>query len=300
MSSEIRLGFMSALGAYFIWGFLPLYFKAMGHISPELMLAHRIIWSLPTGLILLALAGQLPALKAALKWRTAAWLALSSLLIAINWLVYIWAVGQDRVLEASLGYYINPLVNVAIGAVFFAETLNRSQWSAVGLATIGVGIMGAAIGHVPFVALVLCFSFAGYSIIRKLLPVDGRAGFVVEAAILFPIALVWMFAVSGDVAIWGKGTVQDVGLLMLSGPLTAVPLIFFALAAKRLTLATIGMMQYIGPTLQFLLALFVFKEMFGWVHGTAFAFIWLALIVFSGDGLRQARLRRGRQPLSQS
>ena len=289
MKPELRLGFTAALGAYLIWGFLPLYFKAMGHISPELMLAHRIVWSLPTGLILLALAGQLPALKAALNWRTMAWLTLSSLLIAVNWLVYIWAVGQDRVLEASFGYYINPLVNVAIGAVFFAERLNRTQWSAVMCAFIGVAIMGIALGAVPIVALILCFSFAGYSVIRKILQIDGRAGFVVEAAILFPVAVIWLVVMRDEVAIWGKGTPADIGLLMLSGPLTAVPLILFALAAKRLTLATIGMMQYIGPTLQFLLALFVFQEVFGWVHGAAFAFIWLALIIFSGDGWRMTR-----------
>ena len=289
MDAKLRLGFTAALGAYLIWGFLPIYFKMMGHISPELMLAHRIIWSLPTGLILLALAGQLPALKAALNIKTALWLSLSSLLIAVNWLVYIWAVGQDRVLEASFGYYINPLVNVAIGAIFFAESLNRTQWSAVVCAFFGVAIMGVALGAVPFVALVLCFSFAGYSVIRKLIQIDGRAGFVVEAAILFPIALIWLGAVSDDVAIWGKGTPADIGLLILSGPLTAVPLILFALAAKRLTLATIGMMQYIGPTIQFLLALLLFKEVFGWTHGAAFAFIWLALIVFTADGWQNAQ-----------
>lgn len=290
MSSEVRLGFISALGAYTIWGFLPLYFKVMGHISPELMLLHRIIWSLPTGLILLALAGQLPALKAALKWRTALWLGLSSLLIALNWLVYIWAVGEDRVLEASFGYYINPLVNVAIGAVFFAESLNRTQWSAVACASVGVFMMGLALGALPIVALVLCFTFAGYSLIRKLVQVDGRAGFVVEAALLFPIACLWLAHMSGQgVAIWGKGTALDVGLLVVSGPLTAVPLILFALAAKRLTLATIGMMQYIGPTLQFMLALFVFREVFGLTHGLAFAFIWLALVIFSRDGWRASR-----------
>lgn len=300
MSSDVRLGFIAALGAYVIWGFLPLYFKVMGHISPELMLAHRIVWSLPTGLVLLALAGQLPALKAALNWRTALWLMLSSVLIAFNWLVYIWAVGQDRVLEASFGYYINPLVNVAIGALFFSERLNGTQWSAVGFAFIGVGIMGIALEAIPLVALVLCFTFAGYSLIRKLLQIDGRAGFVVEAALLFPLAVGGLaYLASKGGAVWGKGTVTDIGLLVLAGPLTAVPLILFALAAKRLTLATIGMMQYIGPTIQFLLALFVFREIFGLTHGVAFAFIWLALIVFSGDGLRAvrgARLARGAAP----
>lgn len=298
MSNETRLGFTCALGAYLIWGFLPLYFKVMGHIPPELMLTHRIIWSLPTGLVLLAVAGQLPALKAALNWRTAAWLCLSSVLIALNWLVYIWAVGQDRVLEASFGYYINPLVNVAIGSVFFAEALNRTQWSAVVCAAIGVFIMGLALGAVPIVALILCFSFVGYSLIRKIVQVDGRAGFVVEAALLFPLAVFWMFRMSGaGVSVWGKGTPADIGLLMFSGPLTAVPLILFALSAKRLTLATIGMMQYIGPTLQFLLAIFVFREVFGPTHGLAFAFIWLALIVFSGDGWRGARAARRAAPL---
>lgn len=292
MSSTLRLGFAAALGAYLIWGFLPIYFKVMGHISPELMLAHRIIWSLPTGIILLAMAGQLPALKAALNRKTALWLTLSSVLIALNWLVYIWAVGQDRVLEASFGYYINPLVNVAIGAVFFAEYLNRWQWSAVACAFFGVVIMGVALGAVPLVALVLCFSFAGYSIIRKIVQIDGRAGFVVEAAILFPLAAAWLAMQGGDVAIWGKGTPADIGLLMLSGPLTAVPLILFALAAKRLTLATIGMMQYIGPTIQFLLALFAFGELFGWAHSFAFALIWTALLIFSVDGWKTARVEK--------
>ncbi len=293
MSANVRLGFSAALGAYLIWGFLPLYLKYMAHISPELMLAHRIIWSVPTGLTLLALARQLPALKAAIRWKTALWLALASLLIGINWFIYIWAVGQDRVLEASLGYYINPLVNVAIGALFFSERLNRVQWSAVGLAAIGVLVMAAALGAPPYIALILCFSFAGYSIIRKVVPVDGRAGFVVEAAILAPIAVIWMMMFANDAgAVWGNSSPHDVFWLLMSGPLTAVPLIFFALAAKRLTLATIGMMQYIGPTIQFLLALFVFGEPFGLLQGVAFGFIWLALIIFSGDSIAASRTRQ--------
>ncbi len=290
MSQSVRLGFFSALGAYLIWGMLPLYFKALGHIAPELMLAHRIVWSLPTGLILLAIAGALPELKAALDRKTAAWLTVSALLIAGNWLVYIWAVGQGRVLEASLGYYINPLVNVAIGAVFLAERLRLMQWGAVSLAALGVCVMTLALGAVPMVALFLCFSFAGYSLIRKYLVIDGRAGFVVEAAILFPLALVWLFQFSaGGGAVWGDGTVRDIGLLLLAGPLTAFPLILFALAAKRLTFTTVGMMQYIGPTLQFALAVLVFREVFGPIHGLAFGFIWMALFVFSLDGLKATR-----------
>ena len=297
MSQSVRLGFFCALGAYTIWGLLPLYFKALGHIQPELMLAHRIVWSLPTGLVLLAIAGALPELKAALNRKITLGLTLSALLIALNWLVYIWAVGQDRVLEASLGYYINPLVNVAIGALFLAERLRLMQWSAVGLATIGVIVMAYALGEVPVVALVLCFSFAGYALIRKYLVIDGRAGFVLETAILFPLALIWLFHFSEQGgAVWGHGTPRDIGLLLLAGPLTAFPLILFALAAKRLTFATVGMMQYIGPTLQFLLATLFFGEVFGPVHGLAFGFIWAALFVFSFDSLKISRSNRVASP----
>lgn len=287
MSQSVRLGFFCALAAYIIWGLLPLYFKALLHIDPVLMLAHRILWSLPTGLLLLAAAGALPELKAAWNRKMAAWLTVSAILIASNWLVYIWAVGENRVLEASLGYYINPLVNVAIGAVFLGEALRRKQWAAVALATIGVIVMTIALNAVPIVALFLCFSFGGYALIRKFLLIDGRAGFVVEAAILFPLALIWVvrYANAGG-AVWGNGTPRDIGLLVLSGPLTAVPLILFALAAKRLTFATVGMMQYIGPTLQFILATLVFREAFQLTQGVAFAFIWAALFVFSYDSLK--------------
>ncbi|MEL7452644.1 MAG: EamA family transporter RarD, partial [Pseudomonadota bacterium] len=284
-------------GAYVIWGVLPLYFKWLAHISPELMLAHRVAWSLPTGVILLLVARQFRALQKAVSPARLGWLALSSLLIGANWFVYIWAVGEGRVLEASLGYYINPLVNVAIGAVFFSERLNRVQWSAVGLAAIGVLVMTLALGHIPLVALFLCFSFAGYSLIRKQVAIDGRAGFVVEAALLFPLAGLWMLQFdAGGGAVWGTGSMSDVLSLLAAGPITAVPLILFALAAKRLSLATIGMMQYIGPTLQFALALFIFGETFGLTHAVAFGFIWAALIVFSADGLRAARTARQLAP----
>lgn len=297
MSSNVRLGFFAALGAYTMWGLLPLYFKLLAHISPDLMLAHRVVWSLPTGIILLLIAGQWRALKQALTWRRAGWLMLSSFLIGSNWFVYIWAVGEGRVLEASLGYYINPLVNVAIGAAFFSERLNRTQWSAVALAGIGVAVMALALGKLPIVALFLCFSFAGYSLIRKQVAVDGRAGFVIEAALLFPLAALWMqqFGAGGG-EVWGRGDPGDVFWLLAAGPITAVPLILFALAAKRLTLATIGMMQYIGPTLQFALAVLVFREGFSVTHAIAFGFIWTALLIFSADGVKANRRLRAARP----
>lgn len=294
MTQSLRLGFLCCLGCYTIWGALPLYFRALGHIAPMEMLAHRIIWSVPTGLALIFLARNWAQLRAALTRQHVMWLCISALLIGINWLVYIWSVSQERVMEASLGYYINPLVNVLIGAVFFSERLRAAQWIAVALATLGVAIMTHALGHFPWIALVLCISFALYSVIRKQVQVDSRAGFVVEAAILAPFALVWMgwFIGSDDGRLIGEGG-WDIPLLMVSGPITAVPLILFAIAAKRLRLSTIGMMQYIGPTLQFVISVFVFKEAFALSHAIAFGFIWTALIVFTTDSLvGEAKARR--------
>lgn len=258
------------------------------------MLAHRIIWSVPTGIILIVIARNWAQLRAAITRQHLFWLSVSAVLIGANWLIYIWAVGQERVMEASLGYYINPLVNVLIGAVFFAERLRPAQWVAVGLASIGVAVMTTALGYLPWVALVLCLTFAFYSVIRKQVQVDSRAGFVVEAALLAPLAMIWLswFVAQPDGRLMG-GSISDIPMLIAAGPITAVPLILFAIAAKRLRLSTMGMMQYIGPTLQFLISVLVFKEAFGLTHALAFAFIWTALIVFTLDSLMgDAKARR--------
>lgn len=294
MTPSLRLGFLCCLGCYTIWGCLPLYFRALDHIAPDEMLAHRIVWSVPTGLMLIVIARNWHQLRETLSWKHLVWLSASALLIGMNWLVYIWAVGQERVMEASIGYYINPLINVLIGAVFFSERLRIAQWIAVGLAAAGVAVMTRALGYVPWVALVLCFTFAFYSVIRKQVQVDSRAGFVVEAALLAPMALLWLtwFVGQPDGRLFGNGG-WDVPLLIASGPITAVPLILFAIAAKRLRLSTMGMMQYLGPTLQFLISVVVFKEAFGLIHATAFAFIWTALIVFTIDSVvGEAKARR--------
>jgi len=294
MNPALRLGFLCCLGCYTIWGCLPLYFRALGHIQPSEMLAHRIIWSVPTGLVLIVIARNWQDLRAALTRQHVMWLMVSALLIGINWLVYIWAVSQERVMEASLGYYINPLINVLIGAVFFSERLRPAQWGAVAIAGVGVAIMTVALGYLPWVALVLCFTFAFYSVIRKQVQVDSRAGFVVEAALLAPLAMIWLgwFVGQPDGRLFGDGG-WDIALLLAAGPITATPLILFAIAAKRLRLSTIGMMQYLGPTIQFMISVFVFKEMFGLVHAIAFGFIWTALIVFTMDSLMgDAKARR--------
>ncbi|MEZ5953756.1 MAG: EamA family transporter RarD [Hyphomonas sp.] len=294
MQSTQRFGFLVGLAAYLIWGSLPLYIRAMRHILPQELLAHRVIWSVPAALILIAVARNWNDVRLAFRWKTLRWLLISSVLIGSNWAMYIWAVNADRTLEASLGYYINPLVNVLFGMVLFAERLRPAQWVAVGIAVVGVAVMASALGQVPWVALFLCFTFGIYAVIRKKVVIDSRAGFFAEVVVLVPFALGWLawFAGQPDGRLMGEGG-MDVPLLMAAGPITAVPLILFALAAKRLRLSTIGMMQYIGPTLQFLIAVLVFHETFGPTHAIAFGCIWAALVVFTVDSLvGEARARR--------
>lgn len=303
MNTALRLGFPAALGAYLIWGSLPLYIRAMQHVGALELLAHRILWSVPTAILLIALAANWKDAKAAFNGANLKWLALSGLLIGANWAIYIWAVNAGRTMEASLGYYINPLVNVLFGMLIFSERLRTAQWAAVGIAAIGVGIMAIAFGHVPYVALALCITFALYSVIRKKVAVDSRAGFLVEVALLAPVAAVWLvwFATTQPGGRWVGEGAWDILLLAAAGPITAVPLILYALAAKRLKLSTVGMMQYIGPTLQFLIALFVFHETFTPSHALAFGFIWLALVVFTADSLmgdaKARRLARTARPV---
>ena len=289
MTPAQRLGFFSALGCYTMWGLLPLYFKVLGHVAPEDMLAHRIVWSVPTGLVLILIAQNWRDIREALTLNRLFWLTVSSLLIGLNWGLYIWAVGQDRVMEASLGYYINPLLNVLLGLIIFKERLRPAQWLAVAIAAVGVMIMTLALGRLPWVALVLAGTFGVYALVRKQLQIDSRAGFVIEVAILFFPAVYWLAI--RDVPLFARGG-WDVPLLLAAGPITAVPLILFALAAKRLALSTIGMMQYIGPTIQFIVAL-AFGEAFGLSHAAGFACIWTALVVFTLDSVRgEAKARR--------
>lgn len=294
MNTETRLGFSAGLGAYFIWGSLPLYIRLMEHVGAVDLLAHRVVWSVPTALVFISLAANWRDVRAALQWDKLKWLALSGTLIGANWGCYIWAINADRTVEASLGYYINPLVNVLFGMIFFSERLRPAQWVAVGIALIGVAIMTFAYGQVPWVALFLCMTLATYSLIRKQVAVDSRAGFLMEVLLLAPLAVAWLVWVSQqpDAQVFGTGG-WDVALLLAAGPVTSVPLILFALAARRLKLSTIGMMQYVGPTLQFLIAILVFHEPFGWTHAAAFGFIWTALAVFTADSVMgEAKARR--------
>jgi len=294
MSRDTRIGFLAALAAYLIWGSLPLYFRALDHIHPDELLAHRIIWSVPTGLAFVALAASWRTLERLLTLRTLGWLLLSALLIGTNWMLYIWSVSAERVMEASLGYYINPLVNVLFGLLFFGERLRRAQWLSVAIAAVGVTVLAWAFGRPPWIALVLCFTFAFYTVVRKRIQVDGRAGFVVEAALLSPFAALWLGHLVGSGAAGPMGrSALDIPLIMVAGPITAIPLICFTVAAARLSLSTIGMMQYIAPTLQFATAVLLFDEPFSNIHAIAFGLIWLALAIFTTDSVAgNARARR--------
>ena len=279
--------------AYGSWGFVPLYFKAVAAAPPLELISHRVAWSVLLLLALVARKGQLPDLWPALRpGRTLAMLALASALIAVNWLVYIWAILAGRVMEGSLGYFINPLVNVGLGLVVFRERLERPVAIAVAVASLGVVWLTVGLGHLPWISLGLAFSFGAYGLVRKLVPVGAVLGLCVETLLLLPLALGYLIwaGVNGRLA-FASGNLRLDVLLVLAGPITAVPLIFFAAAARRLPLSTLGFLQYLSPTLQFLLAVFAFGEPLDAARAGAFAFIWAGLAIFTAFTLRKSWAR---------
>lgn len=275
-----------ALGAFGLWGLFPLYFKAVAAIPPPEVLAHRILWSVVFVAVLLVLLRQWPAVKAALGHRrTTLRLLLSAVLIAVNWLTFIWAVAHERVLEASLGYFITPLVSVLLGRLVLGEALTRLQWLAVALAAAGVGYMLAGLGKLPWVSLVLAATFGSYGLSRKTTAVAAAPGLFVETLLLAPLAvgfLLWL----GDAGTFGRVSLRWDVLLVAAGLVTALPLILFAQAARRLRLASVGLFQYITPTCQMLLAVFAFGEAFTVDHAVTFGCIWLALALYSFSAWR--------------
>lgn len=297
---EGRRGFLFALGAYLLWGLMPLYMKAVAHISPFEIVAHRVIWSIPIAVIVLALIKRTSDLALAMRSpRTLALAALTASLIFVNWSVYVYAITVDRAIEAALGYYINPLLNVLLGAVFLGERFTRRQLAAVSLAVVGVAILTVQHGGLPWISLVLALSFGCYGFLRKTLPIGATQGFALETLILLPVALgmIVYYAVAGT-GHFGFATGHfgsDAILLMIAGPFTSAPLILYAAGTKLLRYSTIGLMQYITPTMIFLLAVFVFREPFDGVALAAFGFIWLALVVYSSSlwQLRRDRAAAG-------
>jgi len=290
-----RSGVLFGLGAYVIWGLFPVYFKLIDSVSPPEILLHRIVWAVPFGALILSLRRQWPDVAAVLRRpRTLAWLALSALCISGNWLIYIWGVVNARIFEASLGYYINPLIYVVVGVLFFGERLRPAQWLAVALATLGVLVLTLQGGVFPWVSLSLASLFTAYGVIRKQVSIAAMPGLFAETALLFPFAavgLVWL--ISTQTAAVTSSDTSTTALLFLAGPVTVFPLLFFAIAARALTLTTIGFMQFIAPTLQFLIALY-YGEVLTTAHLICFACIWSAAAFFSIDavvvGRRRARV----------
>ncbi len=288
--SAIRLGLICGVLAYGLWGVLPVYLKQLGGVDSVEIVAHRILWSVPFGALILSLRKQWrETLKGLVSPRMLALLGFSAAVIAANWLLYVWAVANDRVLQASLGYYINPLMFVAAGVVVLKEKLTRAQIVAVGLAAVGVATLTAGAGVFPWVSLVLALSFTAYGYARKMIVIGAMPGLFIETALLSPFALLFLiwFAQANSLA-FGQGDIRLDALLIAAGPVTVGPLVLFALAARRLKFTTLGFLQYIGPTGQFALGLY-YGEAFTLYHAICFGLIWTALAILSIDAVRRNR-----------
>jgi len=289
-TSERRNGFLFGLGAYGLWGVLPAYFKQIPNVPPVDVVAHRVLWSTPLLLLLLLGTRRMPAMVDAMRQkRTLGLLTLTALLIAVNWLLYIYAIVNGHILAGSLGYYLNPLANVLLGRFVLKERLTWLQWAAVALAVAGISALAAAALDQLWISLGLCISFACYGLLRKIAPVDSAVGLTIETSLLLPFAMAWLaWGVAAGQPSFGTST-HDTLLLLAAGLVTTVPLLLFTAAAKALPYSTLGMLQFIAPTLQFLLAVGIYGERFTIAHGIAFGAIWTALAIYVFALLRQVR-----------
>ncbi|MBV2148920.1 EamA family transporter RarD [Sphingobium sp. AS12] len=288
-----RNGLIAAIVAYTAWGLLPIFFRLVHHVDPIEIVTQRVLWSLLLILILLvARRGLAPLISALRERRLIVPLAASALMIAINWLTYVWAVNDGHVVATSLGYFLNPLVNVALGVLVLKEKLRRSQMLAIGVAAVGVAILAAAALTTLWISLTLAISFAFYGLLRKITPVAPMTGLGVETLLLTLPAIAYLIWEAGH---GGVSFGQDAGttaLLVISGALTTVPLVLFAMAAQRLPMATLGILQYLAPMLQFFCGVVLFGETLSQGQMLSFGLIWIALILFATDGVRMARRNR--------
>jgi len=286
-----RSGLAAAVGAFLIWGLFPLYLKPLSEVPALQILAHRIAWCCLLVFAWLAWRGELGAVRRALADPgTRLRLVASASLISVNWLVYVWAVTNGQVVEASLGYFINPLLNVVLGVVVLKERLNRAQWIAVTLAALGVAYLTAFAGRPPWIALVLAASFGTYGLIRKMASVESVPGLAAETLLLAPFAVGWLLwcEAQGSGA-FGHASTGVNALLLGSGLATALPLALFAYGARLIRYSTIGLLQYVGPTLQFLIGVLVFGEPFPRARAVGFVLIWLGLVFYAADSLWRSR-----------
>ena len=275
-------GIWYGIGAYVLWGFFPIYWKFLHPVSALQVIGHRIGWSFIMLVIYIAATKQWQAFRSvAFNPKTIAIYAIASVLLSVNWLIYVWGVNSGFIVETSLGYFINPLLSVLLGVVFLRERLRPIQWIPVGLAAIGVIYLTFVYGHLPWIALSLAFSFGFYGFVKKLSPLGSLYGLTLETGIVFPVALIYLIVVgiNGSGAFLHDGTFIDV-LLIGAGLVTTIPLLMFASAAKQIPLTIVGLLQYIAPTLQLLIGVFLYKEAFDLSHFIGFAIVWLALIIF--------------------
>lgn len=284
----MRAGILSAALAFLCWGLFPLYFHALREVPPVQIMGHRILWSLVFLAIVLSVRQQwrwLPGLRA--RPRVIASFALSALLLSGNWLLYIWAVNSGHVIEASLGYFINPLVNVMLGCLVFKERLRIGQWAAIALAACGVLWLTWQAGRMPWIALLLAASFGAYGLLRKTASLGALEGLSFETMLLFPFALCFIgwLSFSGSNAFLNTASDTTRWLLVASGPITAIPLLLFASGARKIPLSVLGLLQYIGPTIQLALGIYVFHEAFTPERMAGFMVIWSALALYAAEGV---------------
>ena len=290
-NQEQKAGALFALAAFSFWGLVPVYFKAVAHVAPFEILLHRILWSVPFTACLIAFAKDWGNLKKAFVDREVLrTLLFTAVLVASNWFVFIYAITTNRVLDASLGYFINPLVNVVLGMVFLRERLRRAQIAAVVLAFTGTLILTVSHGRLPWISLYLAFSFGSYGLLRKKVRIESVNGLFVETSLVAPVALVFLFFrwQGGEMA-FGTVDWQTTVLLLSAGAVTSLPLVWFTSGARKLRYSTVGVMQYVAPSLQFLLAVFCYHEPFTLQRLLTFSFIWAGLALFVWDSMKAGR-----------
>lgn len=289
-TNEGRAGLIAGLTAYTIWGLFPIYFVATKHVPALEILSHRIVWSLPFGFLILFFRKQIrETLKALATPKTLILLTVAAIALAINWGVYIWAIQQEQIFQGSLGYYINPLLYVLVGVLFFKEKLSALQGLAIAFACIGVAILTFKGGVFPTISLILAVTFTTYGVLRKYIVVGAMPGLFIEVTVLLLPAIGTLYYLSQQSELaWNNAGLETDILLVLAGPLTVLPLLAFAFAARRIKLSTLGILQYLGPTMQFGCALY-FGEPFTLAHALCFGFIWLGVGVFAYDAIQSNR-----------
>ena len=291
MQKGSRRGFGYGVAAYGLWGVLPLYFKAIARVPAVDIVAHRVLWSLPFLAVLIAIGNGWGKVRAAVRNpKTLGILAITALLIGGNWLLYVYAVTSGHILAASFGYYLNPLANVLLGRFVLHERLNRLQWTAVAIAGAGISVLAAGALSQLWMSLTLCATFALYGLLRKVVSADAASGLAVETALLFPLAIAWLgWRASTGAPIMGE-TSTATTLLVFAGIVSTTPLLLFTAAARKLAYSTLGMLQFIAPTLQFLIAVLLYGEPFTIAHAIAFPAIWTALALYVTALVRAPKL----------